>query len=262
MKRQQKKLSKPINHSDSVDRWHEKMQFRITNVESYLQDYQLLSMHFFLFFLCCVASAVADPCHLILIRHGETEALANRIYHENSGLNAKGKQQALDIIDQLQGIPIAAIYSSPLRRAVQTAGPLALVLNLPVIIYDALKERSHGSAEGLPMACLEGTASFNLYYYPKRREDLSIRLVPDAENFEESTLRFSSILKTISTNHPGQTVVVFCHFGLLQGLRILLTQRFDHPPILNGSSIEIRGEAKTLTLHVVDPKAQRNFEWH
>ncbi|MES2122968.1 MAG: histidine phosphatase family protein [Chlamydiota bacterium] len=205
-------------------------------------------IRFFIFCLFLGSYAFVDACHLIIIRHGETAALANRIYHEDSGLNEQGEKQALEVIDKLHGVPIDAIYSSPLRRAIQTASPLAEHRALPVIIYGALKERGHGSAEGRPMADFDGTETRDLYYHPQKSEDLFLRLVPDAENLDESTKRFSSILKKISEEHPDQTVVVFSHHALMQGLLISLTNRFDHPPILNGSFIQVTGSEDALVL--------------
>lgn len=196
-------------------------------------------MFVFAFFLFLACYIFVDASHLILIRHGETDALANQIYHDNSDLNETGRKQALEIIEKLKDRPIQAIYSSSLPRALHTADPLAVSRNLSVIVVDALRERSHGSAEGRPMADFKDTKIYNLYYHPQKKEDLLLRLVPDAENFVESTKRFLDALKKISSDHPDQTVAVFCHYALMKGLLISLTNRFDQPPILNGSFIEL-----------------------
>jgi broad specificity phosphatase PhoE len=199
-------------------------------------------------FVCLACLAFAEPCHLILIRHAETEALASRVYCEDSDLNDKGKLQAVEIVNRLREIAIDAIYSSPLRRAKNTAQFLALERGLPVVTYDALKERMHGSAEGHPMADLETSPFCVPYYYPIKREDLRVRLVPDAENFEESTTRFEDILKKIAIDHQGQTVVVFSHYGLMKGLSMSLTGDFDQPSIPNGFAIHLSGDGNTWLL--------------
>lgn len=204
-------------------------------------------MRLLLLFLCCTCSYVfATPCQLILVRHGETEALAHNVYCEDSCLNEKGKRQAREVVNTLRGVHIDAMYSSPLRRAIQTAAPLSSDRSLPVQTDDRLKERSHGSLEGHPVSDFAGHALFDRYYNPKKQEDLSIKLVPDAENFEEATSRFSECIKEIASHHPGQTVVVFSHSGLMKGLMILLSKRFDHPSIPNGAILYVMAEDGTL----------------
>jgi broad specificity phosphatase PhoE len=202
------------------------------------------------YFVACYA--FADPCHLILVRHGETEALAKSVYHEDSELNDKGRQQAKEVVERLRGVFIDAIYSSPLRRAVSTAKPLSSDRNLSITTYDELRERGHGSLEGHPITDLEGSDLFVRYYHPASQQDLKIRLVPDAENYEESTDRFLLCLKKISANHPGQTVVIVSHFALMKGLTISLTHNFDQNPIPNGSLLHVTGDGENLSLANLD----------
>ncbi len=204
--------------------------------------------YLFLFFAFHLCTLFAEPCHLILIRHGETVALANNMFHEDSALNETGERQAKTIVEQLRGIAIDALYSSPLRRALQTAEPLSFQRALPVRTYDALKERSHGSLEGRPVADVVGYDGFDRYYHPRGKDDLSFKLVPDVESFEESTLRFSQCLVQIGSDHPGQTVVIFSHSGLMKGLMLSLTHRFDLPPIPNGSFVHVSFDNSQLVL--------------
>ena len=204
-------------------------------------------MRIVLFFLCCACSVVfAAPCHVILVRHGETEALAHNVYCEDSCLNQKGMRQAQEVVQKLRGVHIDALYSSPIRRAVQTATPLSTDRSLPIQTDERLKERSHGSLEGHPVSDVVGHALFDRYYNPKKQEDLSIKLVPDAESFKESTARFSECVQEIASHHPGQTVVIFSHSGLMKGLMILLTKRFDQPSIPNGSILHVMAEQSSL----------------
>jgi broad specificity phosphatase PhoE len=204
--------------------------------------------YFFLLFVFHLFSLFAEPCHLILIRHGETVALANNIYHDDSPLNERGQRQAQAIVEQLRAIPIDALYSSPLRRALQTAEPLSFQRALLVHTYDALRERSHGSLEGHPVAEVIGYDGFDRYYHPRGMEDLRFKLVPDAESFEESTLRFSQCLAQIGSDHPGQTVVIFSHAGLMNGGMISLTHCFDQPQIPNGSFLHLTFDNGQLVL--------------
>jgi len=87
------------------------------------------------------------------LRHGETES--NRLGlvagQTDVELNETGWQQARAAAELLRGRGIAAIYSSPLKRAVDTAGCVAAVLQLPVVVVPGLAERNWGEVEGKPV---------------------------------------------------------------------------------------------------------------
>src|SRR3989304_7709535 len=72
----------------------------------------------------------------LLIRHGETDYVKKgRLSGRQPGihLNKKGKAQAEALVEKLTGAPVKAIYSSPLERTLETAGPVAKALGLEVI---------------------------------------------------------------------------------------------------------------------------------
>ena len=87
----------------------------------------------------------------ILIRHGETDYnkkmhIAGRL--PGIHLNKKGRQQAQALADRLCSLPIKAIYSSPLERTLETAEPLARVVNLEVIPLPGFLETDCGEWQG------------------------------------------------------------------------------------------------------------------
>ena len=86
------------------------------------------------------------------LRHGETETNARRLVAGSldTELTKAGRQQALAAAEVLAGEPITAVYSSPLRRARDTAVPVAAKLELPIIIVAELAERNWGVLEGQP----------------------------------------------------------------------------------------------------------------
>lgn len=84
---------------------------------------------------------------LLFIRHGEndftkTHKLAG--YTPNVHLNERGQSQAQALADALKDVPIKAIYSSPLERAVETATPIATVRKLEVQVEPGLIETNVG----------------------------------------------------------------------------------------------------------------------
>ena len=86
------------------------------------------------------------------LRHGETEAnaagtIAGSLDVE---LTTLGRDQARLAARALESEPITAIYASPLRRARETAQPIAEALGLPVTILEEIAERNWGALEGMP----------------------------------------------------------------------------------------------------------------
>ena len=88
---------------------------------------------------------------LLLIRHGEndysrTGKLAGRLPGVN--LNDRGRKQAEELGKAFANIPLAAIYSSPLERAMQTAEPIAKARGLTIIPTPGLLEAHVGEWQG------------------------------------------------------------------------------------------------------------------
>src|SRR5437762_5332003 len=93
---------------------------------------------------------------LLLVRHGETDWNRDGRWQGGSdtSLNDVGREQARALADQLDG-DIAAVYSSDLARARETAEIVAAKLDLAVQIDPRLRERGFGSWEGLTMTEIE-----------------------------------------------------------------------------------------------------------
>jgi probable phosphoglycerate mutase len=91
------------------------------------------------------------PMSLYLIRHGETALNAARVLQPaDTSLGPLGLRQAEAIARRIAGLGIAAIVSSDLRRALQTAEAIAAATGLPVAADVLLQERNFGTLRGLP----------------------------------------------------------------------------------------------------------------
>jgi broad specificity phosphatase PhoE len=88
---------------------------------------------------------------LILVRHGETDTNKARLAlgRADVELNEHGRWQAQRLATSLKDEPIAAIYSSPLKRALATAEPIASSHGLKVQVDEGLSEMDIGEMEGL-----------------------------------------------------------------------------------------------------------------
>lgn len=89
-------------------------------------------------------------CTLLLIRHGQTSLNLQGRYqgHIDTELSAEGEAQANWIAEVLGRLPLAAVVSSDLRRAIATASPLAAALSQPVLPDPRLRELHFGAWEG------------------------------------------------------------------------------------------------------------------
>jgi probable phosphoglycerate mutase len=145
---------------------------------------------------------------LILIRHG----LPEKVVRDDGGaadpeLSATGHLQAQKMAEYLQSEPIAKIYSSPMRRAAQTAEPLASLLDLPVTLVDGVAEYDQQADHYIPVEQLkeENYAAWKALM----RGDLQ------GYDFEAFVDRAIAALNDIIANHRGETVAVTCHGGIV-----------------------------------------------
>jgi probable phosphoglycerate mutase len=145
---------------------------------------------------------------ILLIRHGLNDFVGKAVAGRRPGvhLNAEGAAQAARLADRLAGENIAAIYSSPMERARETAGPLARRLNLPIQTEDGVNEWDCGTLTGMTMAELARDPVWTAMHAYR----LGTRL-PDGELAVEVQARFVAALERLRHRHDAQTIAVFSH---------------------------------------------------
>jgi broad specificity phosphatase PhoE len=86
-----------------------------------------------------------------LIRHGETESNLKRIYAgwNKEELTIKGRNQIVDLAKRLTSLEIDQIYTSPIKRALQTAQIIGYFLKITPIVEERLKELRLGIWQGM-----------------------------------------------------------------------------------------------------------------
>ena len=89
---------------------------------------------------------------LILVRHGSTKAVDQKIIQgrADNPLNENGLRQIGETADYLKAVPARHLYSSPLKRCLQTAQAIATNIPLEPIPLAGLKEMDFGLLEGKP----------------------------------------------------------------------------------------------------------------
>jgi probable phosphoglycerate mutase len=150
---------------------------------------------------------------LILVRHGLTSATGTRLTGWQPGfpLTEAGRAQAAAIADRLGGLPVGAIYSSPLERCRQTAEPLARRLRLSVRIRPQLGEVRFGEWTGRSLAQLRRTKLW-------RRVQVAPSNVrfPGGESFLEVQQRALEELLRIADAHPDAVIAAVSHADVIK----------------------------------------------
>ncbi|HKI52932.1 MAG TPA: histidine phosphatase family protein [Anaerolineales bacterium] len=142
---------------------------------------------------------------LMLIRHGEndytkTHKLAGRLPKVH--LNEHGQKQAQALADALAHVPIKAIYSSPLERAMETAKPIAKSIGLKINKEKGLLETNVGDWQGKSLKRL-----YLLKHWKVVQRAPSRAQFPNGESFYECQTRIVSTIDNILSKHKQKDIV-------------------------------------------------------
>ncbi len=186
---------------------------------------------------------------LFLIRHGEsswnTLGLAQG-QGDQARLTRRGRRQAAAAAGRFRGHPVRALYSSDLRRALETAAAFSEVLALPVHTDARLRERSLGVLEGTAATSISPSA---IGVEAGRVTDPDIR-PPGGESVRDLYTRaaaFCDDLGTVAGDDAGGDVVVVAHGGTLRVLTAYLNgvpvEEMRWEPLENASILRFPGSA-------------------
>lgn len=155
-----------------------------------------------------------NSTHLYLIRHGQSAGNAEGRFggHGPTPLSDLGRQQAEKTAIVLAKEGITAIYSSDLLRAVQTAEPLAKLLDIPIKTSIAFRERNVGVLEGLTFD--ESKAQFPRDYYALINRNIH-HVITEGESYRHLLRRITVELKNILREHNRERVAIFSHTGAI-----------------------------------------------
>lgn len=147
---------------------------------------------------------------ILLARHGETDwNRENRFQgHADPPLNETGRAQAAELATALADEPLAAVYSSPLRRAFETAQIVAAPHGLEPVAVDALREVDVGSWQGLTRGEIEVRLPEQFARWLDYEQGWD-----DGENYEEMGSRVISGLLELAAAHDGERILAVSHGG-------------------------------------------------
>ena len=166
------------------------------------------------------------PTRFLLLRHGQTELSTQRRYsgRGNPALTDVGRRQAEAAARYLaQRGGIAAVITSPLQRAYDTAAKAAKALGLDVTVDDDLIETDFGAWEGLTFG---EAAERDPELHRTWLRDTSIT-PPDGESFDSVLDRVQRVRNRVTAEHAGETVLVVSH---VTPIKTLLRLALDAGP--------------------------------
>ena len=151
---------------------------------------------------------------IVLVRHGQTEwnvgAGADERFRGRTDLSLDdtGLAQARALAERLADRPIVAVYSSPLKRAVETAWPTARQLSLPVQPLPGIIDVNYGDWQGLshPEVANAYPDLYRLWLEKPQR----VRF-PHGESLRQVRLRGMAALKEVAARHKGRVILLVAH---------------------------------------------------
>lgn len=153
---------------------------------------------------------------LYLLRHGENPSNLDKQFSNrrvDHPLTQKGVLQAEQTADFFAKQGLDAVYSSPLKRAKQTAGIIAGRLGLEVTIMEAFREIDVGLLEGRPATPAD-------WAYHARMMNAWFdgdhgAAFPEGESYDDLWARMNDGLMTATAGREGQRILVVGHGGIL-----------------------------------------------
>ncbi len=164
----------------------------------------------------------------LLIRHGENDYVkTGRLAGRTPGvhLNARGQQQAAELGEALKDAPLAAIYSSPLERAVETAQPIARARGLEIQLLPSLMDTDIGDWQGAELKKL-----YKLPEWKTVQQAPSRFRFPGGESFAEQQVRLVNEIERLNKRHAAHEAValVFHADPIKMVLAYYLGMPLDH----------------------------------
>ena len=187
----------------------------------------------------------------LLIRHATTSAVGRRLSGRMPGvyLNEEGRLQAQKLSERLAGLPLKAVYSSPLSRTVETALPICKMFNIENVISENFMEIEFGDWTNRQIDQIAHEPEFQLF-----NSFRSSTRIPGGESMLEAQLRMLQGLEKLCLQHPGEMVAIVSHSDMIKatiahyaGIHLDMLQRIEISPA-SISVIEIYEETARILL--------------
>jgi 2,3-bisphosphoglycerate-dependent phosphoglycerate mutase len=205
-----------------------------------------------------------NAAELFIVRHAdaipeEDEIIPSGIY-DDLPLSRTGRKQAQALAERLSSLNFDAIYSSPLRRCLETAAPLAERLGMTPIIAEGLKEIKLGNIRPLPdngqdlAALTKALQERQLDIVRIAGETGHWDAIPDSEQSLVFRRRVVQTFDEIVSKHIGQRILAFAHGGVINAYiaEVLGLEKDFFFPAANTSITIVRASEKRRVLYVLN----------
>ena len=159
-----------------------------------------------------LALPLAAATRIVLVRHGEPDnRVRGRCYGRlDIGLSTRGREQVRRTQHLLSEVPFTTIYSSPRRRALESAKLLAADQSA-VEVDDRLREIDFGAFEGLTYKEIARRFPEKYAEWMHRPTDV---MFPDGETFGAMAARVGDAFEDLRRAHAGQAILAVSHGGV------------------------------------------------
>jgi broad specificity phosphatase PhoE len=186
---------------------------------------------------------------ILLARHGETDWNREGRFQgwADPPLNSTGLAQAVELSVTLLAYDLAAVYSSPLRRALETADVVAASRGLEPQQVDALREVDVGSWSGLTRAEIEERFPEQYARWLEYEQGWD-----DGETYDAMAERVISALLELAAAHDGERVLAVTHGGPMRAAsafadRVTYAEARRRSPVVGNTAVlEFAVEAGAL----------------
>jgi probable phosphoglycerate mutase len=186
---------------------------------------------------------------ILLARHGETDWNREGRFQgwADPPLNATGRAQAVDLSVALMAEELAAVYSSPLRRAHETAEVVAASHGLEPLTVEALREVDVGSWSGLTRAEIEERFPQQYARWLGNGQGWT-----DGETYDAMAERVVAALLELAVAHRGERILAVTHGGPMRAASAFADRvsyadaRRRSPVVGNTAVLEFAVEAGAL----------------
>ena len=165
---------------------------------------------------------------IYMVRHGQTDSnVAKKIMGQriDESLNQEGRRQAHELSDSLKGTAFDVIFSSPLKRVLETAKVVAEGRTAKILTRDELKERDFGSLSGKTQQ--EAAEILGITVEKMRAADYEQKFDYrpfGGESAAEVRTRFLKFIEEVKRDYAGKRVLVVTHAGISRLAHLLFRE--------------------------------------
>jgi broad specificity phosphatase PhoE len=150
---------------------------------------------------------------ILLIRHAHADAPRNILLGRNDdvGVSSEGLRRAAELAKNLRHLPIASVWSSPLKRATQTARVIGGEVALAVQIAAPLNEVDYGRWTGCSLERLEDDPEWRRFNTARSRAH-----IPAGERVKQVERRIAAQLERWNRDYPAKYIAAVTHAEIIR----------------------------------------------